>query len=109
MTSTAVPQFVTFNAQRHRGGAARQVEQAREALPKLAAAPVDENNWRTADVLNRYCYAVNLRVKYPNATVDQLGAMAGWSKGRYWSILRRALLFADTLPDVAADSELALF
>jgi hypothetical protein len=88
-----------FNHDRHCRGAARQVDQARAALLKLLEAPVDLGWWRTQPVLWRYQEAVRLRVEFPNATVSELAAKMCMSKDRYWSILRRALKLADTLPD----------
>lgn len=94
------------NALRHRDGAARQVERARAALPKLSAAPADTDRWRPHHVLDRYVAAVQLRIDYPGETVAELARRWGLSKGQYWSILRRALLMAETLPD---DEEWVIF
>jgi len=104
---TNMKQLADCNAQRHRAGAARQVARAKDALPKLLAAPADVARWRTPAVLARYVEVVQLRVKYPRATVDELAGKAGMSKGQYWSHLRRALLMADGLP--AANGEMVLF
>lgn len=104
---TNMPQLRDANASRHRDGAARQVAAARAALPKLSAAPTDDRQGRTLSTLELYVAAVQLRIRYPRATVGQLAAKVGMSKGRYWSTLRRALRMAEGLPD--PDGKMVLF
>jgi hypothetical protein len=97
-----MPRNITYlvdaNKQRHSGGAARQVERARAALPKLEAALPGPHRLRTEPVMARYRGVVSLRIRYPKATVAELAELAGMSKGRFWSILRRALITAEKLP-----------
>ena len=105
---TNTRQLFASNVRRHRDGAARQVARARAALPKLSAAPADTYRWRTPPVLDRYVHAVRLRIKYPYATVDRVGAAGGDAAWPVWSILRRALLMAETMPDDEAMGDLQM-
>jgi DNA-binding transcriptional regulator WhiA len=95
----ALANFAAANEVRNRDGAAHQVARAEAALPKLLKAPCDLDRMRSQVVLWRYQQAVRLRIQYPEATVAELAAKNEMSKGRYWSILRRALRFAETIPD----------
>lgn len=83
------------NRERHCDAALRQVAHAQAALPKLLTAPT--NGFYTQPVLWRYQEALRLRKEFPDATLAELAAKAGWSKPRYWRILVRAFKLADKL------------
>lgn len=101
--------LVDFNRRRHQDGVKRQVESARAALPKLQEAPAELDWWRTEPVMARYRQAVKLRIDHPELTITELAVLAGMPRGRFWSILRRALKLADTLPEPSESDEWVMF
>lgn len=85
------------NYARTEAGAARQVARANRALLAMNNMTSAERYLVPPVVLARYMEALQMRVRWPDHNLTELGARAGMSKSRYWGILRRAMKFAETL------------
>jgi DNA-binding transcriptional regulator WhiA len=87
--------LIRANEFRHREGAARTVQKAREAIP-LIGARVPKTH-RDESVKERHLEVLKLRVAHPSDSIAELAAHLGVAKDTYWSELRRALLHANRI------------